>query len=107
MHRIHALGISHNDEGILCILPQGGGKTTLGLSLLKKYDDVKLLSDDTVLISRDGMLIPFPVRIGLCEEDKIDVPNEYRGTLIRRKYGKKMLFDRETEQQQVRCLMNP
>lgn len=94
MHRIHALGISVNNKAVLIILPMGGGKTTLGLELLK-YDDVKLLSDDTPLITRDGKVLPFPIRIGVCKEAafKLNIPQQYLRNFTRSKYGPKVLID--------------
>ena len=34
-HRIHCASFSYNDEIYICILPQGGGKSTLLMNLLK------------------------------------------------------------------------
>jgi hypothetical protein len=88
------LGISVNNKAVLIILPMGGGKTTLGLELLK-YDDVKLLSDDTPLISRDGKILPFPIRIGINKNTSLNfnVPKKYLRDFIRSKYGPKLLID--------------
>ncbi len=66
IHRIHALGIEHDGRGILILLPAGGGKTTLAMSILQSEDQrMKLLSEDSPLIKRDGTLLPFPLRIGV------------------------------------------
>jgi hypothetical protein len=94
IHRIHALGISVSNKAVLIILPMGGGKTTLGLELLK-YDDVTLLSDDTPLITKDGQVLPFPIRIGVCKEaaSKLDIPSRYLRNFNRSKYGPKILID--------------
>ena len=35
MHRVHALGVTGNGKGVLCLMPEGAGKTTLGLDLLE------------------------------------------------------------------------
>ena len=94
IHRIHALGFSIKENGILCLLPQGAGKTTLALELLKR-DDVKLLSDDTVLINRRGQFLAFPLRIGVSSDFKLDIPPQYLRTFKRRKYGQKTLIDIE------------
>ena len=94
IHRIHALGISINKKAILVILPMGGGKTTLALELLK-YDNVKLISDDTPLITRSGKVLPFPIRIGISPAvaSKLSVPSRYLRNFIRSKYGPKVLID--------------
>ncbi len=67
LHRVHALGLSVRDRGVLCLLPSGGGKTTLGLRALERAD-VSLLSDDTPLVGHDGTLYAFPVRIGTTQK---------------------------------------
>lgn len=96
IHRIHALGISVNNKAVLIILPMGGGKTTLGLELLK-YDEIKLLSDDTPLITRDGKVLPFPGRIGVPRNNAVDlnIPKRYLRNFMRSKYGPKVLIDIE------------
>lgn len=92
IHRIHALGICLKEKGVLCLLPQGAGKTTLALDLLKS-DDIKLLSDDTTLMKRDGELLAFPLRIGVPADSVLDIPAEYLRSFQRRKYGSKTLID--------------
>jgi hypothetical protein len=92
MHRVHALGLARGKTGILCILPQGGGKTTLGLELLKRKG-ISFLSDDTPLISRNGTLFPFPLRIGVCEGYPLSVPEQFLSRMVRQKYGAKTLID--------------
>ncbi|MFH1850431.1 MAG: hypothetical protein ABH879_09725 [archaeon] len=68
IHRIHALGVSCKGSGVVCVLPQGGGKTTLALDLLKERD-IQLLSEDTPLINKKLKLLPFPIRMGIRMED--------------------------------------
>ena len=92
VHRVHSCGFVFKGKGVICLMPQGGGKTTLYLELLKN-NDVQLISDDTPLISANGMVLPFPLRIGVSEGVKIDIPQQYLGSLERRKYGKKVLID--------------
>ena len=92
IHRIHALGFSIREQGALCLLPQGAGKTTLALEFLKR-DDIRLLSDDTVLINRRGELLAFPLRIGVSSDCKLDISSQYLRTFQRRKYGQKTLID--------------
>ena len=45
LHRIHALGVVVKNRAVLVMLPMGGGKSTLGLHLLK-HPEVQILSDD-------------------------------------------------------------
>ena len=92
IHRVHAFAVSFKGKGILCLLPQGGGKTTLYLELAKNKD-VELISDDIPLITKDLKILPFPLRIGVAEGAKLDIPREYLGSIERRKYGKKILID--------------
>jgi hypothetical protein len=67
MHRIHALGLETAGRGVIIAMPSGGGKTTLALNLLGDADGhVRLISEDSPLIRRDGMLLPFPLRIGVA-----------------------------------------
>lgn len=99
-HRVHALGLVHDGNGLLCLLPQGGGKTTLALELLGD-DTVQLLSDDTPLVDRRGRLLPFPLRIGIEASSAAHIPERFRGTMVRRKYGAKTLIDIEYFQGRV------
>jgi len=94
IHRIHALGLSINEKAILCVLPMGAGKTTLGLRLLKE-EKIKLLSDDMPLITKDGKILPFPIRIGVDRREKLDIPERYLRVFPRSKYGAKILIDIE------------
>jgi hypothetical protein len=93
LHRVHAMGLTYGLNGILCLLPQGGGKTTLCLALLRR-EGISLLSDDTPLIDRCGRLFPFPVRIGVCEVPA-NIPEQYLSKFNRRKYGAKTVIDIE------------
>jgi len=92
IHRVHACGFSINKNGVICLMPQGAGKTTLYLELLKN-ENIRLVSDDTPLITRGSDMLPFPLRIGVTEGVKLNVPQEFLSTLERRKYGKKILID--------------
>lgn len=90
-HRIHACSFSYNKEIFICILPQGGGKSTLLMNLLKN-DNIKLLSDDTPVIDRKGNIYPFPIRIGVCNDYDISyIPNDFITIFNRRKFGQKRL----------------
>ncbi len=92
IHRIHALGISFQGKAVLCLLPQGAGKTILGLELLK-YPGIELLSDDTPLFTVSGKILPFPLRIGIKKGNRVDIPEQYLYNFNRRQYGSKVLID--------------
>jgi hypothetical protein len=66
--RLHGLGLSGPRGGVVVTLPSGGGKTTLALQALRD-DGVRLLSEDTPLIDRRGVLHPFVLRMGVNEAD--------------------------------------
>jgi hypothetical protein len=75
--RVHALGFTFNGKAFLVLLPMGGGKSTLLLRLLKD-SRVKLLSEDTPLISSSGLVYPFPIKVGIIAgQVPKDIPREY------------------------------
>jgi len=65
IHRIHGLGIEAGGRGAIILLPSGGGKSTLALSLLRQENSFRLISEDSPLLRPDGCLLPFPLRIGV------------------------------------------
>ncbi|MBN1831201.1 MAG: hypothetical protein JW896_03735 [Deltaproteobacteria bacterium] len=65
LHRIHGLGIEFEGKGTVILLPSGGGKSTMALSLLRYDDRFRLISEDSPLLRSDGQLLPFPLRIGV------------------------------------------
>jgi hypothetical protein len=69
LHRIHGLGIESNGKGTVILLPSGGGKSTLALSLLQNNRGFKLISEDSPLLRPDGYILPFPLRIGVNPKD--------------------------------------
>ena len=93
LHRVHALGVAREGKGALVLLPSGGGKTALGLDLLRS-GQVQLLSEDTPLLGPGGSLLPFPLRLGLAPtEDLSDIPEKFRRVMHRREFGTKILVD--------------
>ena len=92
IHRVHALGISKNERAILILLPEKGGKTTLALRLLRS-GQVKLLSEDSPLITRRGEVLPFPLRLGILPGGETDIPAEYLHPVNFMRVGTKILVD--------------
>jgi hypothetical protein len=91
MHRIHALGLAVGDKGALVVLPESGGKSTLCMELLR-HPEVRLLSDDTPLVSH-GKLYPFPTRIGIRGAKAGGIDPKYLRTMRRRNREPKTLLD--------------
>lgn len=92
LHRIHALGVSVRGRAALVLLPMGGGKSTLGSALLA-HPEIKLLSDDSPLIDRDGTLHAFPLRIGLLPGAASAIPPEQLRSIQRMEFGPKLLVN--------------
>ena len=92
IHRVHALGVSRNGKAILILLPEKGGKTTLALQLLK-IDNLKLLSEDSPLINRNGEILPFPLRIGVLPGGEKGIPEKYLRPVKFKRVGIKILVD--------------
>lgn len=89
-HRVHALGLTYNGRAILALLPMGGGKSTLGAALLKK-PEFGFLSDDSPLISKDGKVHAFPLRLGLLPGNETGIPPNQIRRIQRMEFGPKML----------------
>ncbi len=94
LHRIHGLGIESDAKGTIVLLPSGGGKSTLALTLLRNNNQFRLISEDSPLIRRDGYLLPFPLRIGVNPHN---VPADIDPLFIRSdkriEFGSKMNID--------------
>ena len=92
-HRVHALGVEWKKKAFLFLMPMRGGKSTLALSMLESYG-VKLLSEDTPLISTDGHVHPFPLRLALREESAVpsDVSPHFLRRFERSQFGPKILI---------------
>ncbi|HEX9831438.1 MAG TPA: hypothetical protein VGA94_07100 [Thermodesulfobacteriota bacterium] len=94
LHRLHALGVSYNNRGILLLLPSGGGKSTMGLELMR-HPGFLLLGEDTPLIDRRGHILPFPLRLGVRPEQDTGIPSQYLRTMRRMEFDPKTLIDIE------------
>jgi hypothetical protein len=92
LHRVHALGLARAGRGVVCLLPSGGGKTTLGLAALA-LPGVRLLSDDTPLVTRGGQLLPFPVRVGTMDDPPAGLPDAHLHRFDRHAKPTKWLID--------------
>ncbi|MBT5093773.1 MAG: hypothetical protein HOM21_06000 [Halobacteriovoraceae bacterium] len=93
LHRVHSCAFTIGKKLCLILLPSGGGKSTLLLELIKNSgSEFSLYSDDAPLIDSNGLVHPFPVRIGLEREipDWVDAPEKYQ--LLREHHGKKHLI---------------
>lgn len=90
LHRIHALGIAVEGRAALVLLPMGGGKSTLATHLLR-HDEVKLLSDDSPLVTCEGKLKAFPLRIGILPGSESGYAPDQLRTVQRMEFGPKLL----------------
>jgi hypothetical protein len=94
IHRVHALGVNYAQQGVLLLLPSGGGKSTMAMQLLQQ-PGFSLLGEDTPLIDRQGLLLPFPLRLGVLPTHWMDIPSAYVRTMNRMELPPKTLIDIE------------
>jgi len=95
LHRVHALGVEAGGRAVLILLPMAGGKTTLALKLLG-LEGTRLLSEDSPVLSRNGLVLPFPLRIGVrVGSEPSGIPMKYLRTVKRMEFGPKTLIDIE------------
>jgi hypothetical protein len=92
IHRVHALGVSYQNRGILLLLPSGGGKSTMALELMRR-PGFFLLGEDTPLIDRQARILPFPLRLGVRPEQETGIPPQYLRTVQRMEFDPKTLID--------------
>ena len=92
LHRVHALGVSYRNKGILLLLPSGGGKSTMALELMRRPGFL-LLGEDTPLIDRRGSILPFPLRLGVRPDHETGIPSQYVRTIQRMEFDPKTLID--------------
>lgn len=106
IHRIHALGLSKNNKAILIILPEKGGKTTLALQLIKN-DNLKLISEDSPLISKNGEILPFPLRLGILPGGETNIPTKYLRNVRFKRVGPKLLVDIDYFEEKISTVTKP
>ncbi len=94
LHRVHALALEVQGRATLCLLPSGGGKTTLGVGALRQ-PGVRLMGDDMALVDRRGQVLPFPLRLGFSSPPPGVDPGKLR-RMRRREHGTKWLLDLDT-----------
>ncbi len=97
LHRVHAFSVATSETTWIGMMPMKGGKTTLFLKLLAADQRMKIVSDDTPLVTLNGRIKPFAIRVG-CEANhvpgtlsQVDPNATYR--LERKQYGPKILID--------------
>jgi hypothetical protein len=92
--RLHALGLSGPSGAIAVMLPSGGGKSTLALQALRD-PDCRLLSEDSPLVDRHGVVHPFPLRIGINPTDADLLPDGDVRRLERMEFHPKLALEVE------------
>jgi hypothetical protein len=93
LHRVHALGVEAGGSAVLILLPMAGGKTSLALKLLG-FEGIKLLSEDSPLLAKNGLVLPFPLRLGVrVGNEPPGIPAKYLRTVKRMEFGPKTLID--------------
>lgn len=93
MLRIHAMSLSYGDKAFLVPIPPGGGKSTMAFSMLQE-EGFRLISDDEPVVSTSGHILPFALRIGTLDEEKIkNIPEEFVYSIDRMEFGPKYFID--------------
>jgi hypothetical protein len=90
--RLHALGLAGRQGGVAVMLPSGGGKSTLAVRAVED-ERVRLISEDTPLLDRSGLLHPFPLRIGVNVSDADALPEGSVRRIERMEFHPKLVLD--------------
>ena len=106
MPRIHALGVVGAQGATALFLPSGGGKSTLALRALRD-DDIRLLSEDSPLLDRRGMMHPFPLRIGINPHQADELPEGHVRRLSRMEFHPKLALDLDAYMDRVERAAQP
>lgn len=94
LHKIHAFSVAKEGQVLIGMMPMKGGKSTLFKELIKDRE-IEMISDDSPLISLNGEVYAFPIRIGFEERvNDLFIQDESLNTytLEREKYGTKHLI---------------
>ena len=62
-HKIHACAFRLDNTDMVVMMPSKGGKSTILMDMLMD-PEVQILSDDSPVVSRNGHIQPFPLRLG-------------------------------------------
>lgn len=93
LHKIHAMGVKFNHHCFILSMPMKMGKTTLFWDLIQDQS-IELISDDSPLITQDGSVMSFPLRIGFEKiPSNIQKASYSFYTLERKLYGTKYLLN--------------
>jgi hypothetical protein len=92
--RLHALGLSGEHRTVAVMLPSGGGKSTLAVRALRD-PGARLLSEDSPLLDHEGVLHPFPLRIGVNADDVELLPEGEVRRLERMEFPPKLALEVE------------
>lgn len=96
-HRVHAAGFTYRGSSTLLLLPEGHGKSTLSLMLMK-FPDVEFFSDESPLL-KGGVVYPFPMRFAVRPEvaNYIGLRDAAQRVFKRKNFPHKVLFPIATE----------
>lgn len=101
VHRLHALALSFRGRGVLLLLPSGGGKSSTALELLGR-PEIRLMSEDSPLIDRNGDILPFHTCLGIkFGSPRPDIPDRYLRHVRRMEFDPKTLVDLEFFQEHL------
>ena len=69
LHKLHACGVNIHKKNILLMMDSKGGKTSTFVELLRDQE-TRIISDDSPIITRNGDVKEFPLRIGFENKDQ-------------------------------------
>lgn len=106
MSRVHAMAMSYRGRAILAMLPMGGGKSTLAAALLK-HKQLRILSDDSPFLDRQGGVHAFPLRLGLLKGREKEIPSDQVRVIDRMEFGPKYLVNYSYFAERVEAVAEP
>jgi hypothetical protein len=90
--RVHALGLSGEDGGVLVLLPSSGGKSSLAVQAVAG-GEAGLYSEDSPLLDREGRLHAFPLRIAVGARTAAQLPERPTRSLPNPATGQKLAIE--------------